>query len=216
MGWFSSKPEKSSLDEIVKIVVTATEEFIDDDNNKSIELSFFEKIPDAREMWKSKALEKSYKISSYDSISNQAIATREALLDALDKKFLHQQYFDENFSDEERNVVLDTLVLDSVWEITEDDPDRYKKKLDVWAANIAMAHADSLAFIELSKHFEETERVMKWVELYINSAKLFSEQFIKCAIENSFEGEVSGTSQAMINIAKVTVDDLRNSIISAK
>ena len=213
MGWFSKTPAKSTLDEIVKIVVADTEVFIDDPNNDSLELSFLIEIPGAREMWQSKALEKCYKIASLD---HQAIATREALLKVIDSKFLHQQYFDENLSDEEKNIVLDTLVIDSIWEIEEEDPDRYKKKLEVWAANIAMAHADTLSFITLAKHFEESNRVHKWLDLYIDSVKAFSEYFIKCAIEKSLDGEVSGTTQAFYNIAKATLDDLKNSILAAK
>ena len=216
MGWFSKTPAKSTLDEIVKIVVADTEVFIDDPNNDSLELSFLIEIPGAREMWQSKALEKCYKIASFDTLDHQAIATREALLKVIDSKFLHQQYFDENLSDEEKNIVLDTLVIDSIWEIEEEDPDRYKKKLEVWAANIAMAHADTLSFITLAKHFEESNRVHKWLDLYIDSVKVFSEYFIKCAIEKSLDGEVGGTTQAFYNIAKATLDDLKNSILAAK
>ena len=216
MGWFSKTPANASLDEIVKIVVTDTDKFIDDPDNNSIELSFFSKIPETREMWRSRALEKCYKIANFDNLDHQAIATREALLEVIDFKFLHQQYLDEKLGDEERNIILDHLVIDSVWEIEEDDPDRYKKKVEVWAANIAMAHADTLAFITLAKHFEESERVQKWLEMYIDSAKIFSEFFATCAIERSQQGEVNGTSQIFYNTAKATIDDLKNSIIAAK
>ena len=80
MGWFSKAPKASTLDDIVKIVVSNTEAFIDSDSTNVEELSFFVKLPSARSHWRESALETCYEISQLKQIEQQALRSREILL----------------------------------------------------------------------------------------------------------------------------------------
>ena len=145
MGWFSkapAEPTKLTMEEIATIVIKDTEAFIGSPDHGSPELDYFSKIVDAKETWKSQTVEICYLISNQNSLDEQAIAARKALIDAFDQKSLFLQADDDSLEEEQVYALLDALVSSEAWDIKENDEDKYKKKTEVWAGTMAITHAN--------------------------------------------------------------------------
>ena len=167
-------------------------------------------------MWRDKALKTCYEISQLKQVDQQAIASRRAMLEAIDEKFLWQQVVNEKFDDEARDSILDVLVKDSAWDISEDDPQRYAKKKEVWGSYLAIAHANTLAYSELCKHFEDADKVHNIMGLYIKSAALFYESFVEAVLQQELHGDADYLNVFSAQLTNKSHELLKKDILEAK